>query len=436
MISKTIVFLNRAYNDLDIQFSLIETFARDESYKVKVIGIASDGDLFNPAIHENLNYISSNFPDIYFGTILDEAQAPLTLKTLYKIEQVLRKLKVNSRQKLLKKFYKLFHIPFLRFLSWQLKKPMPWLQKAAKNWNADALVIDEIVVQPNRSYMVDFVIPELLKSGTKLFGIQTGQYVYPDIHQDLGMATYKESNASVFFVPGNLDKQIRLQDFPRENYSVLGNLRMDKGWIKKLHSEILVDPYYHEHRKLKRLHDRPIKIVMMLSKLSYGVDVSDLKEVISILGHMDNVSLAIKPHTRGMKLDFMKDRELGDAQIVEDIPSTLLLDWADMALFTGSGIGFHAMVLHKHLVLLENCKSFKTIFDDGGFCHVVSSTDDLKELVAKLEADNLENKNNAEWIKNELHGGDKDGQVALNYKKKIQEHLSMQHSINEYKKQA
>ena len=160
----------------------------------------------------------------------------------------------------------------------------------------------------------------------------------------------------------------------------------------------------------------------MLSKLGYGIKVDELKDSIKLVADMTGVSCAIKPHTRGMKFDFMDPKQLSDTVIVPDIPSALLIEWADILLFTGSSIAFHAMILNKRVGFLQNAQYIPTIFDDGLSCDKFDTNEQLKAFLENWR-DNGEPEVDAEtlkvrhkWQADNIHGGLERGLTAQHYK--------------------
>ena len=185
-----------------------------------------------------------------------------------------------------------------------------------------------------------------------------------------------------FTVPAKLDSDVVRERSPNLKPEVHGNLRMDRSWIKRLHEEILVPPYMNKKAYMDKLpQGKGPKVVFMLSKLGYGIKVDELKDSIKLVADMPGVSCAIKPHTRGMKFDFMDPKQLSDTVIVPDIPSALLIEWADILLFTGSSIAFHAMILNKRVGFLQNAQYIPTIFDDGLSCDKFDTNEQLQAFL-------------------------------------------------------
>lgn len=421
---KRVVFLNRAYNDLDIQLSLVNEFAQDKSFHVRVIGYPADGNIGNPEAHEAFSYMKNKL-NVSFQTVIDDIYAPLHLKLLHCAERNLARARKSKlgRLSISSTILKGLHVPLLILMRKLLKKPAPWLMDAAKNWNADIIFIDELYAQRGRSHLADHVLPKLHEVGASIYIIKTGQHVYNSFRPNEGeTSAYTRTDAKYFFTPALLDENFGRSFFPNENFLTAGNLRMDTGWIRKLHTEVLRLPHYNDAEKIKVLPEGKIKIALMLSKLSYGVKTEELKAAIRLVGRMGNVAFVIKPHTRGMKFDFMPKSEIGHAVIVDDIPSAILCDWADLQLFTGSSIVFHAMVLGRAVGFLKFCQKQETIFDDGKSCINLEGLAELEKLITEMIA-GKEALDYRAFMTHYVYAGDEAGGIAGRYKNIILEDI-------------
>ncbi len=416
---KEIIFLNRAYNDMDIQASLIHAFAATGKYAVRVIGFPCDGYTGAPEDHEAAPWLRNNCR-VSFENVLNMPETPVWIRMLYKAERYCKKLKISAQEKgnALQKIYKILHVLLLKILSAYFKNSHSWLEKVTSAWSPAAVIIDEVVFQKGRSQIIDRVLPEYVRRGVRIYAVQTGQHIYYDPYPTgTGRSVLNGLKVTRFMVPSSLDVDIISKLFPAESPVALGNLRMDKDWIQTLHQKILVPPYYDLAKDLNKLPDGKVKIAFMLSKLNYGVEVENLKATIRAVGHCKGVAVAIKPHTRGMKFDFMNKGEIGNAIDASSIPSALLTEWADLVVVTGSSVVFHAMVTGKQSGILKYCQPLDTVFDQGVFCHAFRNLDELLNAVTGM-LDNA-HPTNADrdkaartWVRENVHGGRDDGRVA------------------------
>lgn len=431
---REIVFLNRAYNDLDIQLSLITAFAEDGRFTVRVIGYPSDGDMGSPQYHEAVPFLRDTY-GIRFETVLDAAPAPAHLRFLYKAERFLfgvrkamARLPVFCRMPV-----KAVHIGVLTVMRRMLRGPLPWLDRMTASWNPLFICMDEVLAQAGRSYMMDGPVRAMAARGVPVYVIKTGHDIYWDPAPNKNQAAklkiqdvaYRKTPAKRFIVPSEVDQGSAARFMVDETIEVHGNLRMSPPWIERLHREILTPPYFDKDTFLRRLPDGKPRVCFMLSKLGYGIKLDEMKETIRMVASLPGVACAIKPHTRGMKFDFMDLAEVRNCAIVSDIPSPVLIEWADIVLFTGSSIAFHALILGKRAGFLQHCQYLETIFDDGKACDKFESVQQLRDFLESWRdqgvppVDEVRQTTQKEWRVRYIYGGLQDGRTAEHYKDTI-----------------
>jgi|JI10StandDraft_1071094.scaffolds.fasta_scaffold07652_4 hypothetical protein len=410
---RDVFFFIRAYNDLDIQLSLISAFASDSRFRVEVFFYPSDGFITHPHVHEATNYMKRIY-GIQFRSVLELPGCPLWLRALYLLKKWAYGIRVHScygRILPLALIARGIDAGLGKALRTALSQDNPaWLHRISRSWNPYLVFTDEILFQPDRSPLIDHIIPALVERGSHLYAILTGHRVYKAVYPTGAdkPQPYRPSKAHRYFVPSEKNKAIYAQMFPKETITVSGNLRMDTGWVDTLHRDVLPAPASLPRRK--------VNVVLMLSKLDYGVNVDQLKDTIRRLGAMDDVALAIKPHTRAMKFNFMTREEIGHAHVVDHIPSTTLIGWGDVILMTGSSIVFHAMVKGKIAGFLRYCQNLETIFDDGQGCLGFESLDSLQSYLQELVINGVPTEIVAEsqlqWLAHEVHGDVAGGHTA------------------------
>ncbi len=429
---KEIIFLNRAYNDLDIQLSLIEAFAKDDNIKLRVIGYPCDGDMGTPSAHEAVPYMKSTYNNISFETVINH-DAPLILRAIYKAERIFAAWRKKKPAKItpIAFILKYIHVSLLITMRKLLQGEQKWLFKVTGKWNPAAIIIDEVYAVANRSFITDSILPKLQEKGVPVYMIQTGHNIYKAaMPSGRSKPQYKKTSAPRFFMPSKLDKVINCELFPDEKHQVSGNLRMDSDWLKKLHNEVLKPPYYHGDKIIKSLPEGKPKIAFMLSKMNYGIDAEKLKETIATICKMEGVAVTLKPHTRGMKFDFMKRSEIENAVIAPDIPSPLLMEWADIILFTGSSVVYHAMLMNKPVGFLSFCQNHETVFDAGDTAIALSSLEQLTDAITAYRdrqepfiSDDRQKEIN-EALTQIVYAGDSSGMIAESHKNIILEDIA------------
>ena len=272
-----------------------------------------------------------------------------------------------------------------------------------------------------RSQFIDHaIIPYKDAHDTPIISIKTGQLIYFDpfpnkdktLSQHLELINYRSTSNEAILLASNIDKDAMKITFPDEQPLVIGNLRMDKNWIHYIHEKILPHPKTPKklNMYLPSVENKKSgpNVIFMLSKISYGIDVKHLIETLTSVIALDHLTTAIKPHTRGMKLDFLKKDKTGQYIDVTDVPSSELLEWADIVLFTGTGIAFHQMILGKEVGYLKYCQNLPGIFDQCPSIETFNSRDDLINYLNNWSGENSateEAEKHSDWLQTNVNAG-------------------------------
>ena len=99
-----------------------------------------------------------------------------------------------------------------------------------------------------------------------------------------------------------------------------------------------------------------------MSKIEYGQEASEVANFINRIGQIEGVALCLKPNTRDMTIENL---EIDTSSIIKfeyNIPTTYLIDWAGMVVFTGSSIIFEAMIKRKKVLYLSFLQKYPNIF--------------------------------------------------------------------------
>ncbi|MDP7154855.1 MAG: hypothetical protein QF631_00675, partial [Arenicellales bacterium] len=179
-------------------------------------------------------------------------------------------------------------------------------------------------------------------------------------------------------------------------------------WVKKLSSLAKKDIKANDMLKKTCEH----KIIFMLSKIKYGVDLDNIIEIINECAKINNALVILKPHTRGMAIDTWANKL--EPRVVDgsNYSSSILTEWADTVLFTGSSIIFQALMLHKKVIFLKYCQKYETIFDSLSSICVAQSLQDSIDYVKNVSIDSMDTKEIDEFIRVHTHNGLADGLVC------------------------
>ena len=422
--AKKVIFLVRAYNDLDTQMPLINELCKHKNIETHIISYPCDGDVYDPQSHEFSTFFRVENGSL-FTSALERDETPLVFRLLQKAIKLLANARQKtSNKKILFKIFKIFHVFLLIFRRKLLKINYDFYRKIVSTLTPDLIIADEALFMKGRSPFIDnAILPYKEKYNTPLISIHTGQLIYFDpfpnksmpIAKRLELINYRNTPTEAFLVPSKVDESATKIIFPDEKPLILGNLRMDKSWINYIHKTIL--PYsgttksLQKQQSLMQSKNTGPNVVFMLSKIGYGIEVDELINAILSVIKLENVTVAIKPHTRGMKLDFLSKKHANKIIDVTNVPSSELIEWADIVLFTGSGIAFHQMVLGKTVGFLKFCQNIEGIFDQCPVVEIFNSKDQLTsylegwtEKSAQQKQDEIF-KSREKWITKNVYAG-------------------------------
>jgi hypothetical protein len=187
------------------------------------------------------------------------------------------------------------------------------------------------------------------------------------------------NHADVFFVNNKQYKRrCIVHGVNKDIIHEIGSARFSYYWSGILDK---ITPYV----SLPLIDPKFIKIVLMLNKYKYNTWKEEIERVIKSLLLIDNVFVIVKPHTRKMVFDSIKNKNLFIADI--DFHSRKLIEWSDLTLFTNSSIFLDALLLDKPVLFLRLATSNKLacnhIMEDWN----VDCRDDLIMWVNRFKKD-------------------------------------------------
>ena len=419
---KSVFFLARAYNDLDCRLPLLFEFAQDTNYSVTIIAIPTNAGLQDPKLHELYEFASKN--GIAITTIYDFGDTGLLLLSIYRLYTWVAGCKAIERV-----FPRLHY--YLKFAVFCIVRRLSishqgFIHGILKKFESSIVMVDEIIFHRGRSFFIDSLYTSWKKlRAFELYAFLTGQDPYIDLWEDNAWVRpaicVSESIDVPLFVPGPNDALVMRAQLPNENILITGNTRFDKSWVVRrasLSRKGVVSISKQIGAKVGK-----IKIVFMLSKIEYGVEVINLVETMNRCAALDNSIVIMKPHTRGMNFN-----ALGyplNARIVDgsEHSSSDLIEWADFVFFTGSSIAFHAILSGKKVCYLKYCQRYRSIYDAG---ESVLVADNIEEALKYIYLPNAFSHCEAETLRflaTHVYNGNKNGQVCQDIKARI-EYLS------------
>jgi hypothetical protein len=377
---RSVFFLARAYNDFDCRLPLLFEFAQDTNYNVTIIAIPTNAGLQDPKLHELHEFASKN--GIAITTIYDFGDTGLLLLSMFRLYAWVAGCKAMERVfPRLHHYLKLAVFCIVRLLS---ISNQGFIHGILKKFESSIVVVDEIIFHRGRSFFIDSLYTSWKKlHAFELYAFLTGQDPYIDLWEDNAWARppicVSESIDVPLFVPGPNDARIMRAQLPNEVILITGNTRFDKPWVVRRAN--LSQKGVASISKQIGAKVGMVKIVFMLSKIEYGVEVVNLVETMNRCVALDNSIVIMKPHTRGMNFDALGHPL--NIRIVDgsEHSSSDLIEWADFVFFTGSSIAFHAILSGKKVCYLKYCQKYKAIYDEEKAIIIANCVEDVLEYI-------------------------------------------------------
>lgn len=272
------------------------------------------------------------------------------------------------------------------------------------------IIIDDIFLEPERSPIVKFLHRH---SELSIYCLSHGQNTLTNLWHDVASVNrrrkFDAQNIDVY-VPSKIDASDLKRKAKNFNPVIIGNTRFDKYWVEKY-------PLRSKNIKLNDKFCHQIKVLFTLSKLNYGQDAAEVRELILQLTSDVNIVLCLKPHTRGMTIDELKLPNLENLIIADQYETTDLITWADLVLFTGSSIIFEAMIRKKAFVYLQGLQKYESIFDNLPQSNIYDGSIDICK-VARTALTQLKCQSDSEQFLDEHVYGHTGGGVCESFVKK------------------
>lgn len=425
---KAVYFLARGYNDIDCRLPLLLEFARDENYCVHLVAIPTNQGICEPKSHELYEFFCRS--GMAVTNIFDYADASILLRTMFKIHSWIAKSK--SLASVSKRFQHHVKAVFFGVVRWLAVKDRNFIPGVIKRFDGSIVIIDEIIFHRGRSFFVDAMLTTWMKSHSfELHAFLTGQDPLVGYWADKEWAhspLCEGGRVGVpLFVPGPNDARVMKLQLPNEDIVVTGNTRFDKSWIA-LRADLSRERNRHI-TKITRNKPGALRLVFMLSKVEYGVELAKLLETINKCVAQDNAVVIVKPHTRGM--DLGEFRHAMDKRVIDgtDCSSSDLIEWADYILFTSSSVVFHAMVLGKQVIYLKYCQRYASIYDASKAMTVAHSLNDVLDRFSDPMVGRFAKGDIQKFLATHIFNGNESGLIC----KEIKAHMESPPKLTEQK---
>jgi hypothetical protein len=361
-----LVFFIRAFNDVDHITPLLDKLLYEKKHNIYVFCTTQS---FKYNENHNIKYLNKKYNLVVKNLFnIDEASFRFILYSL-----ILKKIETSS---FLNKYLRYWH-PYRAKILVYIYRTMPSeYLKQVFDLNPDALIFDwtSAFVYPQRAFVEKtkelnistYCLPHGILAYTNKY--PTKKRVLATQNSDLFYDYY------LFY--GESEQYLLDRGVPKKNIYLIGSMRYSREWMEIYKTEII-----DYNKSLSDNGKDNLKVVFFLSQHIYNVDETKLMETLQALSKLENVTVILKPHTRGMSTDFLNG--LGFV-IDDDTSSVLLSDWCDVAILYGSSIGLQILADNKILIYPNFIDTNTSIFDNYKACVKVESVDELRNLIKSV----------------------------------------------------
>ena len=413
MMRNRVILFVRAYNDLDCRIPLLLEFKRDRRYAdVRVVGIPVNSGINDPRKHEMSGYLEER--GIPVASVYELTESGVLLRMLYALF-LLADHKYFSRLCTVDVIKKMISAAII-LLSRGCRS---WADRVLRKFTSSIIFIDEVVFHKGRSFFVDTLVANRAEYGCSIYAFATGQDPYRDLWHNKHVVSCFNADSRTgipYLVPGKNDKAVTAPKIPYERIEAVGNIRFDLPWIRALSA--MSSEALEKDPLLSVRHGK--KILFMLSKIEYGVDLDNIVQAINACAEVEGACVIVKPHTRGMTLDMFEgslNRRIHDGA---QYSSNVLTRWADIILFTGSSIVFQAMQTGKRVVFLKYCQQYKTIYDESDAMLIARSPADMMRYVESDGSVDVAPEDVDAFLTEHVYNGRRSGAVCAAVKELIE----------------
>ncbi len=165
--------------------------------------------------------------------------------------------------------------------------------------------------------------------------------------------------------------------------TVAGSLRYDPAWSDRLRREVLRPPFLGDASLPDG--DARLRVAVLLTGASYAVSPDRVRETVEAFARLDGVQVAVKPHPVMRSAESVR-QQTGDADcaVLGDVPSSLIIDWADLIVHCGTSLAIEGFSLGKRVMELTYAHGNATLMKKLGAGLLPRSPADAAGMVAAM----------------------------------------------------
>lgn len=363
----TIVFFIRSFNDIDHMTPIIDFICKEKKQKVRIFYNRSTYDFEG---NHNIQYLKHNY-GLSVDPLWGGAKSTFLELTMCHIIDSIESIHVLWK----KNFPHLFFIKVMlvKFLYRNLPS---WKKRFFDEVKPAVVVFDlcepslphnrVIVKEANRRHIPTICVPHGLI-------IYTNKYV---THKTKLTSGNKELHFDCYLYAGEQRQFLVDRGVINESIIELGSSRYCREWMSIYNNKIIKDRFKYREGSEK------LKVVLFLSQSIYNVNDKEVEKTIQILASMPDIDFVIKPHTRGMTIEYIETLTQGSKTcICEDVSSVAICNWADVGIVYGSSIALQVLYAGKLLIYPDYIDTNSALFSEIDASCVVCSVEELKNEI-------------------------------------------------------
>jgi hypothetical protein len=171
----------------------------------------------------------------------------------------------------------------------------------------------------------------------------------------------------------------------KEKIDILGSARFCKEWSELNQSMCAVN---NNSSRTIRCDDHKLAVLFFLNHWNYNVDRGRCLNLLKLISREKNVKLIVKGHTRGKEsggLSLSEEKAIdsfGNVSYPDDqVHSPYLVEQSDIVIVYGSSICFEALRQEKPVCLPKFVCPNPTIFDQSGLVSIADNEDQVIEVI-------------------------------------------------------
>jgi len=388
------MFIVRDFNDIDHFTPILDALCRNDHYNVTLF---ASNLAITEIENENLNYLKKQY-DLSLEYLLAEIELPIWCSFLEKLYLSIHIRTVNLviAERLRWVIDRVLVVFLLILTKQQIKSGPKWAEHIIKEASPNVIIFDWTSpdIYPNKP-----IVEIANRKSIPIVALPHGLNVWTNHDHTVQLKNSINKNFEGFdhvISQGSLaTTHLENGGWPNEKIVEIGSMRFSREWLSK-YGEIFTGKNLDVIEAVDK-----IKIVIFLSKTKYKANTHKLKKYIKFLASRDDVNLIIKPHTRRMKVDSLKNIiDNHSVYLSYDASSYELSQWCDIGIVYGSSIGFQILADSKLLIYPTEFDENHSVYQEYSSACIISDLDSMSQLIINFRTlnksdyytqDNVEN---------------------------------------------